>query len=64
MGRGSRILIFCDLLRVYKPWSRHGGGAVIYSRTSGARTLMARLPRLFRTRSGVPRKKSLAADLE
>ena len=29
-----------------------------YSRTSVARTLMARSPRLFRTRSGVPRKKS------
>ena len=29
----------------------------IYSRTSMARTLMARLPRLFRTRSWVPRKK-------
>ena len=29
-----------------------------YSRTSVARTLMARLPRLFRTRSKVPRKKS------
>ena len=29
-----------------------------YSRISMARTLMARLPRLFRTRSGVPWKKS------
>ena len=29
----------------------------IYSRTSVARTPMARLPRLFRTRSLVPRKK-------
>ena len=29
-----------------------------YSRTSVARTLMARLPRLFQTRSGVPWKKS------
>ena len=28
----------------------------IYSRTSMARTLMARLPRLFRTCSSVPRK--------
>ena len=35
----------------------------IYSRTSVARTLMARLPRLFRTRSFVPRKNPLAADL-
>ena len=34
-----------------------------YSRTPIARTLMARLPRLFRIRSWVPRKKSLAADL-
>ena len=30
----------------------------IYSRTSVARTLMARLPRLFRTRSRVPKKNS------
>ena len=30
-----------------------------YSRTSVARELMAPLPRLFRTRSGVPRKKVL-----
>ena len=30
----------------------------IYSRTSVAPTLMARLPRLFRTSSGVPRKNS------
>ena len=30
-----------------------------YRKTSVARTLMARLPRLFRTRSWVPRKKSL-----
>ena len=29
-----------------------------YSRTSMARTLMARLPRLFRTCCSVPRKKS------
>ena len=35
----------------------------LYSRTSVARTLMARLPRLFRTRSRVPRKTPLAADL-
>ena len=35
-----------------------------YSRTSMARTLMARLPRLFRTRSRVPLEKNpLAADL-
>ena len=33
--------------------------ATTYSRTSMARTLMARLPRLFRTRSSVHRKKSL-----
>ena len=31
---------------------------IVYSRTSMARTLMARLPRLFRTRSSVPWKKS------
>ena len=36
----------------------------IYGRTSMARTLMARLPWLFRTLSSVPRKKNLkAADL-
>ena len=35
----------------------------IYSRTSMARTLMARLPWLFRTRSWVPRKSFIAADL-
>ena len=35
----------------------------IYSRTSMARTLMARLPRLFRTRSWVPWKNPIAADL-
>ena len=48
-----------------------GGGEVeervglsIYSGTSVARTLMARLPRLFRTRSLlVPRKNPLIADL-
>ena len=34
-----------------------------YSRTSVARTLMARLPRLFRTRSSVPKENPLAADL-
>ena len=34
-----------------------------YSRTLVARTLMARLPRLFRTRSQVPEKNSIAADL-
>ena len=34
-----------------------------YSRTSMARTLMACLPQLFRTRSIVPRKNPLAADL-
>ena len=32
---------------------------LIYSRTSVARTLMARLPQLFRTRARVPWKKSL-----
>ena len=26
MGRGSRNKNFCDLLRVYKPSSRHEGG--------------------------------------
>ena len=37
---------------------------VIYSRTSMARTPMARLPRLFQTRSCVPRKKNpIAADI-
>ena len=36
----------------------------IYSRTSMARTLMARLVRPFRTRSRVPRKNPIAADLE
>ena len=39
------------------------GQHALYSRTSMARTLMARLPRLFRTRSRVPRKNPLAADL-
>ena len=34
----------------------------LYSRTSVAGTLMARLPQLFRTRSWGPRKKTLAAD--
>ena len=34
-----------------------------YCRTSVARTLMARLPRLFRTRSAVPWKNPTAADL-
>ena len=33
-----------------------------YSRTSVARTLMARLPRLFRTRPWVPWKNPIAAD--
>ena len=33
-----------------------------YSRTSVARTLMARLPRLFQTRSLVPKKNPIAAD--
>ena len=33
-----------------------------YSRASVARTLMARLLRLFRTRSGVPWKNPIAAD--
>ena len=36
----------------------------IYSRTSMARTLMARLPRLFRTPSRVPRKKSHSCRFE
>ena len=35
----------------------------MYSITSVARTLMARLPRLFRTRSWAPRKNPIAADL-
>ena len=35
----------------------------IYSRTSMAQTPMARFPRLFRTRSRVPRKKPIAADI-
>ena len=34
-----------------------------YSRTSMARTLMAHLPWLFRTRARVPRKNPIAADL-
>ena len=34
-----------------------------YSRKSVARTLMARLPRLFRTRSSVPRKNRTDVDL-
>ena len=34
-----------------------------YSRTSVARTLMARLPRLFRTRYLVPNKNIIAADI-
>ena len=34
-----------------------------YSRTSMPRTLMARLPRLFRTRSSVPWKILTAADI-
>ena len=33
----------------------------IYNRTSMARTLMARLPRLSRTRSSVPMKNLIAA---
>ena len=37
---------------------------IIYSRTSVARTPMARLPRLFRTRSWVPNiKNTIAADM-
>ena len=35
----------------------------MYGRTSVARTLMARLLRLFRTRFLVPRKNPLTADL-
>ena len=35
----------------------------IYSNTSVARTLVARVPRLIRTRSRVPRKNPTAADL-
>ena len=35
----------------------------MYSRTSVAPTLMARLSQLFRTCSGVPRKYPIAADL-
>ena len=35
-----------------------------YSRTSVARTLKARLPWLFRTRAGVPRKKSHSCKFE
>ena len=35
----------------------------IYSRTSVAQTLMAHLPQLFQTRSQVPRKNPIAADL-
>ena len=34
-----------------------------YNRTSVARALMARLPRLFRTRSWVPLKNPKTADL-
>ena len=37
---------------------------IYYSRTSFARTLMTRLPRLFRTRSFVPWKNSIAAKLD
>ena len=33
-----------------------------YNRRAVARTLMARLPRLFRTRSSVPWKNYIAAD--
>ena len=36
----------------------------MYSKTSVTRTLMAPLPWLFRTRSGVPWKKAIAAELE
>ena len=36
---------------------------IMYSKTSVARTLMPRLPGLFRSRSLVPRKKTLAGDL-
>ena len=36
---------------------------IFYSRTSMARTLMVRLPRLSRTRSCVPRKIPIAANL-
>ena len=39
-----------------KPWNN-------YSRTSVARTLMARLPQLFRALSRVPRKNTLDADI-
>ena len=40
-----------------------GTRSTFYNRTSEARKLMARLPRLFRTRSYVPRKNPIAADL-
>ena len=46
--------------RWVKTWGlwRITQAAAIYSRTSVARTLMVRLPRMFRTRSWVPLKKA------
>ena len=54
-GRHQRTVLFVEMLSALH---------AIYSRNSVARTLMARLPRLFRTRSCVPLKNPITANLE
>ena len=46
-------------MTLYRSQLLHYGEVSIYSRTSMARTLIARLPRLFQTHSWVPEKKFL-----
>ena len=52
LGSHSESLVTCYKLTKCRPATFNFN--MIYSRTSVARTLMARLPRLFRTRSLVP----------
>ena len=60
----NAVQISACVLKSFKRGRNAGQlGETNYSRTSVARTLMTRLPRLFRTRSCVPRKNPLAADL-
>ena len=62
--KGRLVKKTCSSLLVSKTIPNLSDSTENYSRTSVARTLMARLPRLFRTRSWVPWKNPKAADVE